>query len=159
MAQLAKVAADAGDRFVRVRWQIDEEHRQLVDRAAIESMFSAAAGLKLEGRVLPVVRSRAQGISLESTLEGKMIRWCEVANIDADPVVERLQLLESGEAEAIAAAVLSRIDLTPDTRSLLVSVDGEAVQDVAEDVVAEVPDKEPSGSTSLSWLNEDLFAA
>jgi DNA repair protein SbcD/Mre11 len=160
MERLATLAADTHDKFVRVRWQVDEEHRQLVDRGAIEAMFAVSGGLKLEGRVLPVVRSRAQGISLESTVQGKVERWCELANVEAEPVVERLQLLDSADAEAIAAAVLSRIDLTPETQSLDIAVaDGVRDQPVSQEAGAQVTADMPSGPPSLSWLSDDLFAA
>ncbi|MDQ7980297.1 metallophosphatase family protein [Paraburkholderia sp. SARCC-3016] len=161
MDRLAVLAADAHDKFVRVRWQVDEEHRQLVDRGAIDAMFALAGGLKLEGRVLPVVRSRAQGISLESTVQGKVARWCELVNVEAEAVVERLQLLDSGDAEAIAAAVLSRIDLASDTRSLALAVAGDvsADQPSMPEPAASVSVDAPTASPSLSWLTDDLFAA
>ncbi|MFC0402975.1 metallophosphatase family protein [Paraburkholderia rhizosphaerae] len=161
MNKLAALAADTHDKFVRVRWQVDEEHRQLVDRDAIATLFAGSEGLKLEGRVLPVVRSRAQGISLESTVEGKVARWCELASVEAEPVVERLQLLDSGDAEAIAAAVLSRIDLMPDARSLAVAItDGvPVVQPAAPEPVAPMSADVPSVPPPLAWLTDDLFAA
>jgi exonuclease SbcD len=160
MARLAEVAAAAGDKFVRVRWQVDEEHRQSVDRDAIAAMFADASGLKMEPRVLPVIRSRAQGISLETTVEGKVVRWCELANVESDPVVERLQLLDSGDAEAIGAGILSRVDHLATQRSLETAL---AETEPESPLSKPVPDlklvaasPEPS---SLSWLTDDLFAA
>ncbi len=35
MDELSRVAASATDKFVRIRWVVDEEHRQVVDRNAI----------------------------------------------------------------------------------------------------------------------------
>ena len=160
MTHLAEVAAQAGDKFVRIRWHIDEEHRQLVDRDAIAAMFAGAGGLKMEPRVLPVVRSRAQGISLEATVDGKVVRWCELANVESAPVVERLQLLETGDAEAIAAGILDRIDLEPAPRSLDVALESMAIVEPVAAPVFELPQAktEPQPS-SLSWLTDDLFAA
>ncbi|WP_408366944.1 hypothetical protein [Paraburkholderia sp. RL18-103-BIB-C] len=117
MDKLAAIAADATDKFVRVRWQVDEEHRQSVDRDAVEALFAQAAGLKVEARILPVVRSRSQGISLETTVDRKIERWAEHANVDAAPLVERFRLLESGFVEAIAAAVLAGLEAEPNTAS------------------------------------------
>nr|WP_241991763.1 metallophosphatase family protein [Paraburkholderia sp. RAU2J] len=174
MARLAEIAADATDKFVRVRWQVDEEHRQGVDREAIKALFSGAAGLKVESRVLPVVRSRAQGISLETTVEGKLARWAELAAVDADPLQERLQLLVSGEVEAIAAGVLARIDSQPDersnsqTRATVLPHPAAAVTPVSpvSTIAADAPAASatpltPAGTqtSTLDWLNDDLFAA
>lgn len=163
MKKLQQIADSAGDKFVRVRWQIDEEHRQLVDRDAIAVMFAGAAGLKVEGRVLPVVRSRAQGISLETTVEAKVTRWCELTGIEPAPVVECLQLLETGDAEAIAARVLAGIDATraAPSLSLVGGMQGPAdpgTTDEAPAVVMPVA-SQSSEPTTLSWLTDDLFAA
>jgi exonuclease SbcD len=95
-------------------------------------------------------------------VEGKVARWCELANVEAEPVVERLQLLDSGDAEAIAAAVLSRIDLTSDTQSLALAVHGDVSADqpsMLEAAASVSVDAAPTASPSLSWLTDDLFAA
>jgi exonuclease SbcD len=47
--------------YVRVRWQVGEEERGSVDREAIKRALGDAADVQLEGRVVPVVRSRAAG--------------------------------------------------------------------------------------------------
>lgn len=138
MARLAQIAVDANEKFVRVRWQIDEEHRQAVDREAIAALFACAAELKVEARVLPVTRSRAQGISLETTLDAKVSRWCELAATDRAPVLERLQLLDVGDAEAIAAAVLAGMN---DTQVLPLTTPLEAPPLVS------------------GWLVEEMFGA
>lgn len=166
MARLAEIAADATDKFVRVRWQVDEEHRQAVDREAIKALFSGAAGLKVESRVLPVVRSRAEGISLETTVEGKLARWAELTVVDVGPLQERLQLLVSAEVEAIASDVLARIDSQPDERSdpqtLAAVLQHPAVGAIAADASAASAVPSPPAGTvpsTLDWLNDDLFAA
>ena len=168
MAELERLAAQSSGAFVRVRWQVDEEHRQSVDRNAIEAMFSQAAGLKVEPRVLPVVRSRAQGISLETTVEGKVARWCAIAEVAPEPIVERLQLLHSGDAETVAAQVLSRLDQLPAPEpSLAMVIDNVAneptsLAEVVPDLAAQAaltPVASSTQSESLSWLTDDLFAA
>ncbi|MBR8191566.1 metallophosphoesterase family protein [Burkholderia vietnamiensis] len=156
--KLAALAADSAGKFVRIRWQIDEEHRQLVDRKAIEAMFVGAAGLKLEPRVLPVVRSRAEGISKEITVDAKVARWCELSGVAAPPVLERLQLLDTGDADAIAAAVLDRL-----AQSSGPAVD--QIIDSADDPMLPTVDALPTAlvetvqQPSPSWLDDDLFAA
>ncbi|WP_175773041.1 metallophosphoesterase family protein [Paraburkholderia phenazinium] len=163
MAKLEELAAHSGDTFVRVRWQVDEEHRQSVDRAAIEALFSGAAGLKLEGRVLPVMRSRAQGISLETTVAGKLARWCELSDVERDPILDRLQILDTGDAEAIAAGILGRIESAPVVIETLAADDA---MTIPRSLPALVPEPAPARAPvmlakgeSLSWLTDDLFAA
>ena len=107
MAKLAGVAADAADKFVRVRWTVNEEHRQLVDRDAIQALFSASAEVKLEARVLPAVRSRAEGISRAATLPEKLGRWCELTGVEADPLMDSLSMLMTLDAQSIADQVLA----------------------------------------------------
>ncbi|MDN7805718.1 metallophosphoesterase family protein [Burkholderia gladioli] len=156
--ELEALAAASAGKFVRIRWQIDEEHKQLVDRKAIEAMFSTAAGVKLEPRVLPVMRSRAEGISMALTVDAKLTRWCELADVDADPLVDRLQQLEAGEPDAIAQAILARLagpgNSSADQRSAPIEVS--------------VPSLTPTlmhvgdGATAArepAWLSDDLFAA
>ncbi|AJZ56665.1 calcineurin-like phosphoesterase superfamily domain protein [Paraburkholderia fungorum] len=159
MEKLAAIAADANDKFVRVRWQVDEEHRQSVDRDAIEALFAQSAGLKVEARILPVVRSRAQGISLEATVDRKIERWCEHADVEAAPLVERFQLLDTGDAETIAAGVLARLESVPLAAP-------EQTDPVAAEVVPAVDDHafpdatvEVATVAQTSWLDDDLFAA
>ncbi|MGF6768603.1 exonuclease SbcD [Paraburkholderia sp. GAS199] len=166
LTRLEEIAATAGDKFVRVRWQIDEEHRQIVDREAIRAMFAGAADLKVEARILPVVRSRAQGISLETTVEGKLARWCEVASVGAPALQERLQLLAVGDAEAIAAGVLARLDAQAHQPALAVVLAHPAATTTAEAGEA-TGAGQPTGNlpvtvaapVTLDWLNDDLFAA
>lgn len=162
MERLAELAAHSADGFVRVRWQVDEEHRQSVDRDAIRAMFGAAADLKLEPRIVPVVRSRAQGISLETTVQAKLHRWCELASVDAMPVLDRLQLLETGDADAVAASVLIGIDGTPLQATLADTPacgDSSVQMSVSDPVASAAVASADVSTTALSWLEDDLFAA
>jgi len=115
MAELERVAASAAGLFVRVRWQVDEEHRQTVDRQAIEALFASAAGLKVEARILPVVTSRAKGISQELSLDRKLARWCELSKVEVDPLLDRLHLLALIDPDLITQAVLKRLEGTSDS--------------------------------------------
>jgi exonuclease SbcD len=151
MERLAELANSSADRFVRVRWQIDEEHRQVVDRGAIEALFSKAAGLKLDARILPVMRSRAEGISQEVTVDRKLARWCELTTVDAAPLIERLQLLEMDDPEAIAEAVVARLSNTEGPLAAAVLPLSQASPETPA-----TPDK----ADDLDWLSGgDLFAA
>nr|WP_185496858.1 metallophosphatase family protein [Paraburkholderia bannensis] len=157
MERLAALAADSGDAFVRIRWQIDEEHRQSVDRAAIEAMFAHAPGVKIEPRILPVVRSRAQGISLETSVDAKLARWCELTDVASSPLLERLQMLETADAAAIAGAVLAGLDGQPIAAPLSLVVG--ATVDVGEPLPVEQPSTPTTVESGTDWLEGDLFAA
>jgi exonuclease SbcD len=166
MQRLTAIALDATDKFVRIRWQVDEEHKQSVDRDAIAALFGNAAELKVEARILPIVRSRAQGISLEASVDRKLERWCEHADVDLAPLLDRLQLLETGVAEAIASGVMAR--LSDADRAHPLANDGlPALSSIPEDVSDDalpMPDAtveivESDSGSQLSWLNDDLFAA
>jgi len=120
--------------------------------------FSGAAALKVEGRVLPVVRSRAQGISLETTVEGKVVRWCELSDIEPAPVIDCLQLLELGDAEAIAARVLAALEAAPLCLVDVVSVVADQGAPMAAPAVISA-DMTAAPEPSPAWLTDDLFAA
>ncbi|MFY9329526.1 MAG: hypothetical protein WAO76_16135 [Georgfuchsia sp.] len=91
---------------VRVRWTIADEDRHEVDRAAIEQLLAGAAEIKLEGRIVPVVRTRAAGISQLANLADKVRVWAEVTEIKPESLLECLQTLSSQEPEAIAERAL-----------------------------------------------------
>jgi exonuclease SbcD len=97
MGELRELAAEAEGAHVRVRAQVDEDHRHAVDRAAIKALFDEAGAevCKIEIRVNPIVRTRADGISTAHTLSSKLEKWCEVTDTESAPLVERLRLLES----------------------------------------------------------------
>ena len=70
-------------------------------------MLADAAGVQLEGRVLPVVRSRAEGISRAALLSEKVRLWAEVTSADAAPLLQRLELLAHRDPVQIAQAILA----------------------------------------------------
>jgi exonuclease SbcD len=94
--------------FVRVRWNVPDEDRHGVDRRAIERLLDAAVEVKLEGRIVPVVRTRAAGISQASTVAEKVHAWAGVTEAKAEPLLECLEALQSRPPEIIAADVLNR---------------------------------------------------
>lgn len=98
MAVVASRLPDMAGAFVRLRYQIDEEHRAVVDRKALEEMVYAAGAedVKIEGRINPVVRSRAPGIVATPTIADKLKRYCQLSDIPADPLLPLLAMLESG---------------------------------------------------------------
>ncbi len=99
---LAKAAKAAQGAFVRVRWQIGEEARDSVDRQAIEAVFGAAAGIKLEARVIPLMRGRSSEIHRAQSIESKLQVWAQAHGLDAAELLTRLVLLHHQSAEQIA---------------------------------------------------------
>jgi DNA repair protein SbcD/Mre11 len=90
---------------VRVRWTVAEEDRHEVDRGAIERALSGAADVQLEGRIVPVVRTRAPGIS--QLVRPSMKAWACATEVNAAPLLECLERVTTAEPEDIVAAVLA----------------------------------------------------
>jgi exonuclease SbcD len=110
MDAIRAAAADAAGAFVRVRWQIAEEERASVDRDEIERLLGGAAELKLEGRVVPLLRARSAGISAVPALADKLRRWAELAGVDGEPLVERLSWLQAAPPEGIAREIITDVN-------------------------------------------------
>jgi len=111
--ELEQLRAAAGDAeiagaHVRIRWNVAEEDRQAVDRAGIEVMFSMAAEVKLEGRMIPVVRTRAAGISQAASIGAKVEAWAHATEAQAAPLLACLEAIQTQTPEAIACAMLER---------------------------------------------------
>jgi len=82
-----------------------------VDRAAIERLLEGAVETKLEGRIVPVVRTRAAGISQLANLADKVRVWARVTEVRAEPLLECFLTLSSQEPEAIAERTLRGQDV------------------------------------------------
>jgi exonuclease SbcD len=98
--------ADIAGASVRVRWTIPDEDRHEVDRAAIQRLLSAAADTKLEGRIIPVQRTRAAGISQLATLADKVRTWAQTVEARPEPLLSCLQALAAETPDAIAERAL-----------------------------------------------------
>lgn len=94
IAQVAKTQTVAGA-FVRIRWNVPEEDRHEVDLGAIEALLAGAAGVKLEGRIVPIQRRRAPGISGPASLPEKIQAWAEATDVPAAPLLEWLAAQET----------------------------------------------------------------
>jgi DNA repair protein SbcD/Mre11 len=110
MQKLRSLASECQGAWVRVRYEVDEEHRQGIDRAAIKLLFSGAAGVQIEGKTLIVERVRALGISTSPTLAEKLDKWCQVTCTPSTEVSERLVELQNDEAETIVRRYMEKID-------------------------------------------------
>lgn len=94
------------DTWLRIRWQVLEEERAQVDRERIQSLFSDAAGLKLEGRIVPVTRARASGISRELSLPRQIEHWAAITGINAQDMLRCLEQSRLEAPEKIAERIL-----------------------------------------------------
>ena len=103
---------DIAGAFVRVRWTVADEDRHEVDRRAIERLLEGAAETKLEGRVVPVVRTRAAGISQLAHLADKVRVWAQVTEVRVEPLLACLQTLSGQEPEAIVERVLRQPEIS-----------------------------------------------
>jgi exonuclease SbcD len=102
----ATARLDIAGAFVRVRWTVAEEDRHEVDRAAIQRLLEGAAQAKLEGRIVPVVRTRATGISRLGSLEDKVQIWAHATQADPTPLLACLARLAAATPDEIAECVL-----------------------------------------------------
>ncbi|WP_421884194.1 metallophosphoesterase family protein [Methylibium sp.] len=97
---------DIAGAHVRVRWTVADEDRHEVDRALIERELGCAAEVKLEGRIVPVVRTRAAGISRASSLADKVRQWAQVTDAKPGPLLACLARLDAETGEVIAERIL-----------------------------------------------------
>ncbi len=93
---------------VRVRWTVTEEDRNEVDRAAIQRLLHEASACQLEPRILPVIRTRAAGISSLPTLADKIKVWAQVVQADEAVLLDCLQKSQTQTVEAIAQDVITQ---------------------------------------------------
>lgn len=106
--QAAVKAQEVAGAFVRVRWNIPDEDRHQVDRDAIGRILNAAAEVKLEGRIVPIVRTRAAGMSQAATIADKVQAWARATDAQANPLLACLECLHTLAPEAIASEILER---------------------------------------------------
>jgi exonuclease SbcD len=93
--------------YVRVRWNMPEEDRHQIDRTAIERILGGAVQIKLEGRVIPVVRTRAAGIAQEQGVAAKVRAWATTTESDAALMLHCLEALQQHTPEQIASSILA----------------------------------------------------
>lgn len=93
---------------VRVRWTIAEEDWGAVDREAMLRILDGAADVQLEGRLVPLARARAPGISQLPQLADQVRAWAQTVQVDAEPLQRCLVALAAASPEDIAAGILSR---------------------------------------------------
>lgn len=93
--------------FVRIRWTVPEEDRDTIDRDAIARLFAGkAVEVKMEGRIIPVVRTRAAGISTAQSVADKIVMWASVTGAEPQPLLGCLEQLHADTPETIAEKIL-----------------------------------------------------
>jgi len=97
---------DVAGAFVRVRWTVADEDRHEVNRQAIQEALGAAAEVKLEGRIVPVVRTRAAGISQLDSLEQKVTAWAQATGVQHAGLLRCLGELVCSQPDEIAGRIL-----------------------------------------------------
>jgi exonuclease SbcD len=130
----AVAAGDLDGAWVRVRWTVADEERHEVDREAIKRALAGAAGVQLEGRFLPIVRSRAEGISRCASLGDKVRAWAGVTDARVEPLLAYLEHLSHQTPEQIAAEVLTRHPPTEAPAPLSVAARPDPVAEEPESV-------------------------
>jgi DNA repair protein SbcD/Mre11 len=105
MEAITAAAGSAQGAFVRVRWSVAEEEQGTVDRGAVVAALAGAAEVKLEGRVIPVMRSRAEGISQAHSLAEKVRRWAEATGVEVNGLLARLERMEAADVDQIVREI------------------------------------------------------
>jgi exonuclease SbcD len=115
LAELRAAAADAAvaGASVRVRWTVAEEDRDAVDRRAMLQILGHAADVQLEGRIVPLVRTRAPGIARLPRLADQVQAWARTVQVGDDVLQDGLAALAVSSPQEIAERLLSP-PATPD---------------------------------------------
>jgi DNA repair protein SbcD/Mre11 len=83
---------------VRLQYVVAEDELCAIDEEALraEAMARGAVDFKIDKTIVPKVKVRAEGISLEHTKESKLTRWGEITDTVVTPeILEKLNALES----------------------------------------------------------------
>lgn len=110
---LRAAASSCEGAYVRVRYEVDEEHRAAVDRSAIKAILEGCAGIQIEGKTLVIERSRAAGISTEKDVHQKLLKWGLSTQTPTEALSERLTMLQNSTVEDIAVKVISSLPSAP----------------------------------------------
>ena len=110
MDKIREMASSLDGLFVRVRYEVDEEHRQKVDREGIKTLLAGAAEVQIEGKTLIVERVRAAGISTVLSLAEKLKKWCEATATPQEGLQARLTDLQSQASETIVGGIMDRLN-------------------------------------------------
>ena len=96
--------------YVRIRYCVDKESRQLVNRDAIKAILAEACHVQIEGKTLVVERQRAAGISTLGSISEKLKSWCDVTKSPFIPLLERIEDLQTLAPAEIAAKFMRDLE-------------------------------------------------
>ena len=103
--------ADVVGKKVRVRYTLNVEDRASVDHAAIQAALVGAEEVKIEPRLLPVLRVRSEEVASAATHAERLSVWLRVSNTDAQVGVslqDALAKLAVSDPEQIAKAAIAK---------------------------------------------------
>ena len=89
--------------------------------------------MKLEGRVIPVVRTRAAGISQEATIAAKIAVWARLTEARAELLLACLEALQTRAPEEIAANIMEREIVAPGAIPAAAESDTDALSETSAD--------------------------
>ena len=92
LAELAKLNEFEGE--VRIQYLVNEENVQCIDKERIQSLMPNAK-LTFDQRVVRIHRSRAEGISLEADVAGKLAHWSKSTGESIGNLQYKLQQLQT----------------------------------------------------------------
>jgi len=110
LEKLKAIAEGAEDAYVRIRYSVDEEHKDSIDKNALHELFADAGLVKIEGRIKPITRIRAEGITRSHSLEEKLATWCTVTDSDFERIQPCLAEIQSTDPEHIVAEIINNIE-------------------------------------------------
>ncbi len=88
--------------LIRIVYDVAEADIGKVDEQAIidAALAKGAADVKIEKNIIPTVRIRAEGISRETHLEGKLLKWADTTGTGITKEIgEKLAVIETAEVE------------------------------------------------------------
>jgi exonuclease SbcD len=88
--------------LIRIVYDVAEADIGKVDEQAIidAALAKGAADVKIEKNIIPTVRIRAEGISRETHLEGKLMKWADTTGAGITKEIgEKLAVIETADVE------------------------------------------------------------
>jgi exonuclease SbcD len=86
--------------------------------------------------VIPVVRTRAAGISQEATIAAKIAVWARLTEARAEPLLACLEALQTRAPEEIAANIMERAIEAPGAIPAAAESDTDALAETTADAAA-----------------------
>lgn len=110
LPDVAIVADVTEGELVRICYTVSENDTHKVDEEAIRkaAIEKGAADVKIEKTIIPMSKVRAEGISKETSVYGKLEKWGSLNGIEVERLKDKLEKLERFEVENIVEALYSK---------------------------------------------------